>query len=339
MKKMTLRFRPYDLKMKHTFTIAGSSRTMTPAVLTEIEYDGIVGYGEASMPPYLGETTESVQSFLRKVNLDQFSSPFLIEDILSYVDRIDINNTAAKAAVDIALHDLVGKLIGQPWFRLWGLNPDDAPMTSYTIGMDTPEIVREKTREAPYEILKVKLGSESDKELIRTIRSVSDKPVCVDANQGWTNRNQALDMIFWLQEQGVVFIEQPMSKNNIDDIAWLTQHSPLPVIADESVQRLSDLIHLKGAFSGINIKLMKCTGMREAWKMINMAKAIDMKVMLGCMTETSCAISAASQLSPAADWADLDGNVLIANDCFQGMRVENGKIKLPEAPGIGVLKC
>lgn len=336
---MTLRFRPYDLKMKHTFTIAGSSRTMTPAVLTEIEYDGIVGYGEASMPPYLGETTESVQSFLRKVNLDQFSSPFLIEDILSYVDRIDINNTAAKAAVDIALHDLVGKLIGQPWFRLWGLNPDDAPMTSYTIGMDTPEIVREKTLEAPYEILKVKLGSESDKELIRTIRSVSDKPVCVDANQGWTDRNQALDMIFWLQEQGVVFIEQPMSKNNIDDIAWLTQHSPLPVIADESVQRLSDLIHLKGAFSGINIKLMKCTGMREAWKMINMARAIDMKVMLGCMTETSCAISAASQLSPAADWADLDGNVLIANDCFQGMRVENGKIKLSEAPGIGVLKC
>lgn len=336
---MTLRFRPYDLKMKHTFTIAGSSRTMTPAVLTEIEYDGVVGYGEASMPPYLGETTESVQSFLRKVNLDQFSSPFLIEDILSYVDRIDINNTAAKAAVDIALHDLVGKLIGQPWFRLWGLNPDDAPMTSYTIGMDTPEIVREKTLEAPYEILKVKLGSESDKELIRTIRSVSDKLVCVDANQGWTDRNQALDMIFWLQEQGVVFIEQPMSKNNIDDIAWLTQHSPLPVIADESVQRLSDLIHLKGAFSGINIKLMKCTGMREAWKMINMARAIDMKVMLGCMTETSCAISAASQLSPAADWADLDGNVLIANDCFQGMCVENGKIKLPDASGIGVLKC
>lgn len=336
---MKLRFRPYDLKMKHTFTIAGSSRTMTPAVLTEIEYDGVVGYGEASMPPYLGESTESVMHFLSKVNLGQFASPFLMEDILNYIDRIDINNTAAKAAVDIALHDLVGKLIGQPWFRLWGFNPDDAPMTSYTIGMDTPDIVREKTLEAPYEILKVKLGSDTDKDLIRTIRSVSDKPVCVDANQGWKDRNQALDMVFWLKEQGVIFIEQPMSKDRIDDIAWLTQNSPLPIIADESLQRLADLMDLKGVFSGVNIKLMKCTGMREASKMITLARSLDMKVMLGCMTETSCAISAASQLSPAVDWADLDGNVLIANDCFRGMVVKKGKIELSDAPGIGVEKC
>lgn len=336
---MKLRFRPYDLKMKHTFTIAGSSRTMTPAVLTEIEYDGVVGYGEASMPPYLGESTESVMHFLSKVNLGQFASPFLMEDILNYIDRIDINNTAAKAAVDIALHDLVGKLIGQPWFRLWGFNPDDAPMTSYTIGMDTPDIVREKTLEAPYEILKVKLGSDTDKDLIRTIRSVSDKPVCVDANQGWKDRNQALDMVFWLKEQGVIFIEQPMSKDRIDDIAWLTQNSPLPIIADESLQRLADLMDLKGVFSGVNIKLMKCTGMREASRMITLARSFDMKVMLGCMTETSCAISAASQLSPAVDWADLDGNVLIANDCFRGMVVKKGKIELSDAPGIGVEKC
>ncbi|MGL4780912.1 MAG: dipeptide epimerase, partial [Bacteroidales bacterium] len=310
-----------------------------PAVLTEIEYDGVTGYGEASMPPYLGESTESVMRFLSKVNLEQFSSPFLIEDILNYVDRIDEKNTAAKAAVDIALHDLTGKLIGEPWFRLWGFNPDNTPMTSYTIGMDTPDIVREKTLEAPYEILKVKLGSDTDKDLIRTIRSVSDKPICVDANQGWKDRNEALDMILWLKEQGVIFIEQPMYKERIDDLAWLTQHSPLPVIADESLQRLADLMDLKGVFSGINIKLMKCTGMREASKMITLARSLDMKVMLGCMTETSCAISAASQLSPAVDWADLDGNVLIANDCFRGMLVKDGKIELSEAPGIGVEKC
>lgn len=337
-KKMKLTFKPYDLLMKHTFTIAGNSRTMTPAVLTEIEYDGVTGYGEASMPPYLGETQASVVEFLKKVNLEQFSSPFELEDILTYIDSIAENNTAAKASVDIALHDLVGKLMGKPWYQIWGLNPDKTPQTSYTIGMDTEDVVRKKTLEAPYEILKVKLGADTDRELIRAIRSVSQKPICVDANQGWKDKHQALEMIHWLKEQGVTFIEQPMSKHKLDDIAWLTQQSPLPIVADESLQRLSDIKKLRGVFSGINIKLMKCTGMREAWKMINLARAFDMKVMIGCMTETSCAISAASQLSPACDWADLDGNVLISNDCFTGMQVNKGKITLNELPGIGVLK-
>ena len=337
-KKMKLTFKSYDLLMKHTFTIAGNSRTMTPAVLTEIEYDGVTGYGEASMPPYLGETQASVVEFLKKVNLEQFSSPFELEDILTYIDSIAENNTAAKASVDIALHDLVGKLMGKPWYQIWGLNPDKTPQTSYTIGMDTEDVVRKKTLEAPYEILKVKLGADTDRELIRAIRSVSQKPICVDANQGWKDKHQALEMIHWLKEQGVTFIEQPMSKHKLDDIAWLTQQSPLPIVADESLQRLSDIKKLRGVFSGINIKLMKCTGMREAWKMVNLARAFDMKVMIGCMTETSCAISAASQLSPACDWADLDGNVLISNDCFTGMQVNKGKITLNELPGIGVLK-
>lgn len=337
-KKMKLSFKPYDLQMKHTFTIAGNSRTMTPAVLTVIEYDGVTGYGEASMPPYLGETQASVIEFLKKVNLEQFNSPFELDDILTYVDAIAENNTAAKASIDIALHDLTGKLMGQPWHRIWGLNPEKTPQTSYTIGIDTPEIVRQKTIEAPYEILKVKLGAATDKELIESIRSVSQKPIYVDANQGWKDKHQALDMIHWLKERGVVFIEQPMSKHKLDDIAWLTQQSPLPIVADESLQRLSDIKRLKGAFSGINVKLMKCTGMREAMKMVNLARAYDMKVMIGCMTETSCAISAAAQLSPACDWADLDGNVLISNDCFSGMKVNNGKIILNELPGIGVLK-
>lgn len=337
-KKMKLTFKPYDLLMKHTFTIAGNSRTMTPAVLTEIEYDGVTGYGEASMPPYLGETQASVVEFLKKVNLEKFSSPFELEDILTYIDSIAENNTAAKASVDIALHDLVGKLMGKPWYQIWGLNPDKTPQTSYTIGMDTEDVVRKKTLEAPYEILKVKLGADTDRELIRAIRSVSQKPICVDANQGWKDKHQALEMIHWLKEQGVTFIEQPMSKHKLDDIAWLTQQSPLPIVADESLQRLSDIKKLRGVFSGINIKLMKCTGMREAWKMVNLARAFDMKVMIGCMTETSCAISAASQLSPACDWADLDGNVLISNDCFTGMQVNKGKITLNELPGIGVLK-
>ena len=319
--KMKLRFFPYELKLKHVFTVATYSRTTTPDVQVEIAYDGVIGYGEASMPPYLGQTVR-------------------LEDILAYVDGLTPGDTAAKAAIDIALHDLVGKLLGAPWYRIWGLDKAKAPSTTFTIGIDTPEVVREKTLEVAgqFNILKVKLGRENDKQMIETIRSVSDLPIAVDANQGWTDKKYALDMIQWLKEKGIVMIEQPMPKTQLDDIAWVTQHSPLPVFADESLQRLSDVPGLKGAFTGINIKLMKCTGMREAWKMVTLARALGMKVMVGCMTETSCAVSAAAQFSPAVDFADLDGNLLIANDRFKGMEVVKGKITLNDLPGIGVVK-
>lgn len=338
--KLILSFRSYDLQLRHVFTIANSSRTTTPVVLTEIEYDGIVGYGEASLPPYLGETQASVVEFLKKVNLEQFADPFQLEDILGYVDKIAENNTAAKASVDIALHDLLGKIMEQPWHKIWGLDKSKTPATSFTIGIDTLEVVKQKTIESAslYNILKVKLGRNTDKEMIETIRSVSDKPIAVDINQGWTDKHLALDMIYWLQERGVVLVEQPMSKHQLDDIAWLTERSPLPIFADESFQRLTDLERLKGAFSGVNIKLMKCTGMREAWKILNVARAASMKVMIGCMTETSCAISAASQLSPAVDWADLDGNLLIKNDLYTGTTIVNGKLTLTDLPGIGIKK-
>ena len=262
----------------------------------------------------------------------------MVEDILSYVDSLSPGDTAAKAAVDIALHDLVGKLIGQPWYRLWGLDPEKAPSTTYTIGIDTPDVVREKTLEAVgrFNILKVKVGLDTDEQMIRTIRSVTDVPLAVDANQGWKDRSRALEEIFWLKEQGVVMVEQPMAKELIDDNAWLTEHSPLPIFADESIQRLADVPALKGVYSGINIKLMKCTGMREGWKMAQLARALGMKVMVGCMTETSCAVSAAAQLSPYVDFADLDGNLLIDNDRFSGVKVESGKLRLPDRPGIGL---
>ncbi|MDH6308727.1 L-alanine-DL-glutamate epimerase-like enolase superfamily enzyme [Dysgonomonas sp. PFB1-18] len=336
-KKMTLTFKPYDLQLRHVFTLANSSRKTTPVVLTEIVYDGITGYGEASLPPYLGETQASVMEFLKKVNLEQFSSPFELEDILTYVDKIADNNTAAKASVDIALHDLVGKLMNQPWYKIWGLNKADTPDTTFTIGIDTDEVVKQKTKEAaPYNILKVKLGRDTDKQMIEAIRSVTDKPIAVDANQGWKDKHYALDMIYWLKEKGVVMLEQPLSKYNLEDAAWITERSPIPVFADESFQRLPDILRIKGAFSGINIKLMKCTGMREAWKMITIARAANMNVMIGCMTETSCAISAATQLSSGVDWADLDGNLLISNDCFKGVTVTNGRMTLNDLPGIGI---
>ncbi len=337
--KLRLSFRPYELKLRHVFTVATNSRTTTPDVQVEIEYDGFTGYGEASMPPYLGESVESVMNFLKMVNLEQFSDPFQLDAILDYIDGIMPGNTAAKASVDIALHDLVGKLLKAPWYKIWGLNKEKAPYTTFTIGMDTAEVVREKTREiaSQYNILKVKLGRDNDKEMIETIRSVSNLPIAVDANQGWKDRSYALDMIHWLNEQGIVMIEQPMPKEQLDDIAWVTQHSPLPVFADESLQRLKDIRGISGAFSGINIKLMKCTGMREAWKMVTLGRALNMKVMIGCMVESSCAVSAAAQLSPAVDFADLDGNLLIVNDLFKGVEVIGGKITLTELPGIGVM--
>ena len=337
--RMKLSFRPYELKLAHVFTVSSYSRTSTPGIQLQIEYEGVTGYGEASMPQYLGQSVESVSRFLERVDLSRFPDPFQLEDILAYVDSLSPGDTAAKAAVDIALHDLVGKLLGAPWYRIWGLNPAKAPNTTFTIGIDTPEVVRVKTRECAdrFRILKVKVGLDNDKEMIRTIREITDLPIAVDANQGWKYRAQALEEIFWLKEHGVVMVEQPMAKERLDDNAWITERSPLPVFADEAVQRLADIPGIKGAYHGINIKLMKCTGMREAWKMANYAKAEGMRVMVGCMTETSCAVSAASQLSPLADFADLDGNLLITNDLFDGMQVIDGKITLPDRPGIGVI--
>lgn len=336
--RMRLSFEPYELQLRHTFTVASYSRKTTPDVQVKIEYDGFTGYGEASMPPYLGQSVETVTKFLQKVNLEQFKDPFQTDDILTYVDGIGEGDTAAKAAVDIALHDLVGKLMGEPWYRIWGLNPGKAPNTTFTIGIDAPDVVREKTTECAdkFKILKVKVGLDNDEQMIRAIREVTDLPVVVDANQGWKDREKALDEIFWLKEHGVVMVEQPMPKERLDDNAWLTERSPVPIFADEAIQRLKDIPSIRGAYAGINIKLMKCTGMREAWKMLNYARAEGMKVMVGCMTETSCAVSAAAQLSPAVDFADLDGNLLISNDRFEGMTVVDGKITLPDRPGIGL---
>lgn len=336
---LQLRWSPYTLQLQHVFTIATSSRTTTPDMLVEIEGDGIVGYGEASMPPYLGESQASADAFLRRIDMSRYQDPFLIADILADVDALASGNPAAKAAFDIALHDWVGKKIGQPWHRLWGLDPHDAPVTSFTIGIDEPEVVRQKTREAAqYKVLKVKLGRDTDKQMIETIRSVTDVPIRVDVNQGWKDRHEALRMIEWLAQHGVEFVEQPMPKEQIDDLVWLREHSPLPLVGDEAVQRLPDVQKAHGVYDGINVKLMKCTGMREAHAMIELARALGMKVMLGCMTETSCAISAAAQLAPLAQWADLDGAVLIGNDPFAGATIEDGKVTLTDLPGIGVQK-
>jgi L-Ala-D/L-Glu epimerase len=338
-KGLKLTFRPYELQLKHTFTIASNSRTTTAVMLTEIEWEGVTGYGEGSMPPYLGESHATATKFLSSLDLSQFKDPFRMEEILSYVDAVVPGNCAAKASVDIALHDLVGKLLNQPWYRIWGYSAEKTPLTTFTIGIDKKEEVIAKTKEAAaFKTLKVKIGGGNDEEMINSVRSVTDVPLSVDVNQGWKDRQEALDKIHWLKEKGVVFIEQPFDKHNFDDTAWLTQNSPLPIIADEALQRIGDLERLRGVYSGINCKLMKCTGMREAHKIVEMARSLKMKILMGCMTETSCGTSAAAQLTPIVNWADLDGNLLITNDLFEGMKVVEGKVTLSDLPGIGIRK-
>ncbi|RJP72720.1 MAG: dipeptide epimerase [Ignavibacteriales bacterium] len=337
--KLKLSWKPYTLELRHVFTIAKNSRSTTADMLVQIEYGDFTGYGEASMPPYLGESQETADAFLSKVDLGKFENPFELEKILGYVDSIAEGNKAAKASVDIAMHDLIGKMMNQPWYNIWGFEKEKTPFTSFTIGIDTEEVVRQKTLEAKeFKILKVKLGRDTDKMMIETIRSVSYTPICVDVNEGWKDKNFALDMIHWLKERNCVFVEQPMPKTDFDGNAWLTEHSPLPTIGDEAVQRLPDVLKAHGVYSGINIKLMKSTGMREAYKMLTLARALGMKVMIGCMTETSCAISAAAQLSPMVDWADLDGALLIANDIYEGAKVIDGRVILSDRPGIGIKK-
>ena len=334
---LIMRFKPYELKLKHSFNLAKSSRTTTPDVQVELEYDGIIGYGEASMPPYLGESVESVTKFLSSLDLAQFTDPFRIDDILSYVDGVAPANRAAKASIDIALHDLLGKIMGQPWYKIWGLSPEKIHPTSYTISNGTPEEVQEKIKESErFRVLKVKMGVPGDKELVETIRKATDRPLCVDANQGWKSKEEALEMCHWLKERGCIFVEQPLDKEWMDETAWLRERSPLPIIADEAFQRLPDILRFQGVYDGINIKLMKSTGLHEAYKMAILARSLGMKIMLGCMTETSCGIAAAAQLSPMVDWTDLDGNVLIANDRFEGLSLVDGKVIPADRPGLGV---
>lgn len=335
--RMTLKFIPFELKLRHAFNLAKYSRTSTPGVQVKIEYEGYTGYGEASMPPYLGESIETVTKFLSKVDLSQFKDPFKIEEILAYVDALEPENRAAKASVDIALHDLVGKLIGQPWYKIWGLSIDKIPQSSFTIGIDTPEVVKQKIKEADdYKVIKIKLGLDNDKEMIDIIRQCTDRPICVDANRGWKTKEQAMEIIEYLADKNCLFIEQPMMEECLDDTAWIRERSPIPIIADEAFHRLPDIVKLKDYYDGINIKLMKSTGMGEAYKMVTLARAFGMKIMCGCMTETSCAIAAAAQLSPLIDWTDLDGNVLIADDIFSGVKVIDGRVTPSDAPGIGV---
>lgn len=334
---MKVKFYPYTIKLKEEFTLSGSSRSSTPAVMVEIDQDGLTGFGEASLPPYLIENQKSVIEFLKSIELDSFDVNSEIDLILDYIINLSEGNNAAKAALDIALHDLVGKLKSIPLYKYLKIIKREDIVTSFTIGITKLEEIKRKINAAShYKILKIKLGTEADKEIVSTIRKYTDKPLYVDINQGWADRYFALDMIEWLFGQKVLLIEQPLPKEKAEDMFWLKEISPLPIIADEAVQNLTDLEKIKDIYSGVNVKLMKAGGIRQAYRMIQRAKELNLKIMIGCMTETSCAITAASHLSPLADWVDLDGAELISNDLFIGMKMKNGKIVIPDQPGLGI---
>jgi len=327
----------FDLELKHPFSISGFTRTSTPILLLKLVCENLEGYGEASMVPYLGESYNSAVSFLQKVDWSRFSYPFNFPEIIGYLDSIDSGNPAVKAAIDIALNDIQGKMLQKPCHVIYQADPAKMPVTSYTIGIDKPEIIREKVAGAgDFKVLKVKLGSGNDKELINTIRSVSNLPLYVDANQGWTDRKMAIDLIYWLHDQGVLLIEQPMPKTNREGNAWLTARSPIPILADEAVQRLADIDNLKGAYHGINIKLMKSGGMYEAHQMILKARSYGMKVMIGCMSETSVATLAGLALAPLCDWVDLDGPFMTRNNPFDQPEFKDGRYVLNDLPGLGL---
>jgi len=336
---MKLTAYPFDLKLRHTFTISRSSRDVSPVVIVELEHDDIVGYGEAAPSQRYGESVDSVTEFLKEIHLAKYESPFQLESILDNVEKAAPGNTSAKAAIDIALHDWIGKKLNIPLHQYWGLEASRAPLTSFTIGIDTPEVIEQKVLEAePYPILKIKLGGPNDREIMKTIRKVTDKTLRVDANEGWKKKEEALENIKWLEQEGVEFVEQPMPAEDLEGTAWVRERVNIPLVADENSMRLYDVPKLQGIFDGINIKLMKCTGLREAMRMIATAKACDLKIMAGCMIETSVAISAAAQLSPLLDYADLDGAILTTNDPFEGVVIDGGRLVLPDRPGLGVIK-
>ena len=336
---MKIAFQRYDLRLKHTFTTARGGRDVSPVVILELEHEGIIGYGESAPIARYGESVETVAAFLSKLDLTRFQDPFQLEAILSSADASAEGNAAAKAGLDLALHDWIGKKLGVPLHKYWGLEKGSTPKTSFTIGIDTLQIIEQKVREADrYPILKIKLGGDHDEETIRAIRKVTKKTLRVDANEGWKSKEQAVEKIKWLEQEGVEFVEQPMPAGDLDGTAWVRERVNLPLIADENSLRLHDVPRLQGVFDGINIKLMKCTGLREAMKMVYTARACGMKVMTGCMIESSVGISAAAQFSPLVDYADLDGNVLITNDPFDGVRSLDGSISLNDRPGIGVTK-
>lgn len=327
------------LQLRNTWTIARNSSDYKENVFVKIEKDGVTGIGEAAPNVRYGENTQlTIQKIQQAEKILKNSDWFHFNEIKKALDDEIKDQSCAKAAIDMALLDWIGKSADAPLYKYWGLSHKIAPVTSFSIGIDSPDVLRKKIEDAEiYPVLKIKVGKDNEKEIINAVRSITDKPLRIDANEAWGSKEAALDKILWMQDKNIEFIEQPMPADMLVETAWLRERINIPIVADESVKCTADIAKLAGAFDGINIKLMKSGGLLEAIKMIHIAQSLGLKIMLGCMIESSVAISAAAHLSPLADWADLDGNLLISNDPFEGVKVIDGKLILNNSPGIGVI--
>lgn len=325
------------LTTRHPFIIARGGQSEYRTVLVRLtDEDGTEGWGEAAATKFYGETPESVLAALAVYGEVLPDDPFGIEEAeRAWIERLG-GNAAARAALSAALHDLVGKRLGVPVYRLWGLDPARAPRSTFTIGIDTPERIRMKVREAAeYPILKIKLGTPRDVEIMEAIRAETDRELRVDANCGWTVK-QTIAMLPVLRDFGVTVLEQPLVPHDLDGLGIIRRRADIPLIADESCRTLADIAALAGRVDGINIKLAKCGSLREAVRMVAVARAHGLMVMVGCMIESSIGITAAAHFTPLVDIVDLDGAALLAEDPFVGASIDGGQVALPSGPGLGV---
>ena len=325
------------LTLRHPFRIAREASEERDNVLLRLtDEDGIYGLGEAAPSVYYKQSAESVQEHLDGLDESDFSDPYLRSRILERVGGKLGGQRSALAAVDMALHDWVGKRLGVPLYRLFGLDPSRTPPSSFTIGLSEGDELERKLSEAEdFPILKLKLGTEMDREIVTAVRAATSVPLWVDANAAW-ELEEARQKICWLAEEGVELVEQPLPADDLEGLKQLAGSSPLPIIADESARTSKDVLRLNGCVHGINVKLSKCGGLSEALRMIHIARCQDMKIMLGSFIESSLSITAAAHLCPLVDFPDLDGNLLIVNDPFVGVEAKEGRIVLPDRPGVGV---
>ena len=326
------------LNLQHTWTTTMWSSQYRDTLHTAFTRDGITGRGEGAPIVRYHEDAVSAQKAVESVReLLLGADPMQFSKTMAEVFRRVPGEWAAKSAIDIALMDWVGQKLGIPLYSYFGFDPKDAPVTTFSIGIDTPEITKQKTLEAAdYPVLKVKVGLATDEATIEAVRSVTKKPLRVDANEGWKDKEEAVRKINWLEKMGVEFIEQPMPAEMLEETRWVRSRVHIPVIADEACQHAADIPKLRESYDGVNVKLDKSGGMLEAFRMVQIAKALGMKTMLGCMISSSVTVTAAAHLSPLVDYCDLDGNLLIANDPYRGVRVEKGKLVLPKGPGLGL---
>jgi L-alanine-DL-glutamate epimerase-like enolase superfamily enzyme len=326
------------LKLRHTWTTTMSSSEFRDTLFATLTRDGVTGVGEGAPIVRYHEDAVGGQKVLETVRqLLSEADPWQYAKVMDEVNHRIEGQFAAKAAVDIALLDWVGQKLNVPLYKLFGLDAKDAPVTTFSIGIDTPEITRQKVREAEqYPILKVKVGLSTDEPTIEAVRSVTKKPLRVDANEGWTDKEEAVRKINWLESQGVEFVEQPMPAAMLEETRWVRSKVHLPIIADEACLNVAGIPKLVDAYDGVNVKLDKCGGIQAALRMIQIAKSLGLKTMLGCMVSSSVSVTAAAHLSPLVDYADLDGNLLIANDPYSGVMVEHGKLILPDRAGLGL---